>query len=1158
MNYKKMLGIDYGDIDLKTPEKDKITYINVKLATLGLPIFSGDQSEDDSQRIIQLFDQIIADFKEKKRLVDGSELPINRRITKFFDRYFNEFSEKPRVLSDTFTLDQYGLARSLSLPANGDTFSSEYLKSYRIKQGILNNPKNDRRTTKGSFHIVEGPLAVPFDKKEVPKVTFKALYKEALNPPEDLKILPFTSNQKDKAKTFVSLLVKPTVSPEVKDIVSRKYMETLFIAPGSLVTNLDFVESVFGNAGDHGSHINDSALDVKHWSGHTGYVILAPHLTKLKKVDLGLPHYDEATVRQRNEGMCYQNKDELYNEGIPFKLTCRDDSGVVVTLIADSYFGYSKKEVKTQMSYAANLYGGTEEEHAGGTIVFGRRNVGEQFTSTDEVDCEMYSFEEVKNKFSDLMILNEDNYGIDKNYEKIIYLPENIEVDLHKTEIKWMYKNKERSLKLMPSYYYILPSGDKLHMEKHPVAPAWKLIKTASEGLFCHKPCTVSGGGKSEISKSLDNSIIYGTYYVHDLEKDLDQVDKIINYDYRRRWKATPNRKRPSRAILSPERTLGSVIKLLTPSKAYTDEFNAYLKSIPNYIKALVFMVKRFYLLEWGDDWREHFTVDQINGRPGNEINYNNRKIRPSYLRVGFDKDGSWRIFKLRMDFMSAEKLQMEDDITASTVIARDHLKYLNKEYYNNSVKFAVNSEYRFFQRPDEAIHIGYDKQAEYDLSRDNIFVTNFQPLKQEDVEKIKGNVMDFISYTDPMKQHIEEFLESDATYCIVSSEPRVLNNGEKSKNPRYLETRKDFINPMKNYIAEIGTRLARKIPINYPVYLPVNAVLAGRRNNPPASENGQKILPLSVYNPIHYQELPELFMDYMASLSGKSPSTTGSGSEGALTKGPFNMLLPAYDLNNALLSYILTGYAGYSTPAGYIGKDGRVDHDISMFIPEMWCKLDEYQRDPNYLIEKGALEKIEDFDYNGERIEASRLGYRITSKFAYRFMGKIFDEPQTVFNENLLKPETQDLDAFVSGVKNIINGHKKIAVSYIEDGTAEAAIPPLKALIHIMANGSYKGMTRESQSFRELFKYENVIKSDWYLKRLKRKQEIEVELINKKIDHLTEFIDNPVNSGVIETFDYKKRLKEAKRHKKYLLSDEYLNFLEGSLGADIIHPAIN
>ena len=55
--------------------------------------------------------------------------------------------------------------------------------------------------------------------------------------------------------------------------------------------------------------------------------------------------------------------------------------------------------------------------------------------------------------------------------------------------------------------------------------------------------------------------------------------------------------------------------------------------------------------------------------------------------------------------------------------------------------------------------------------------------------------------------------------------------------------------------------------------------------------------------------ELPELFMEVTCSMTGKSPSTTGAGSEGALTKGPFNALPPIIDLNNALVSFILTGH---------------------------------------------------------------------------------------------------------------------------------------------------------------------------------------------------------------------------------------------------------
>ena len=104
-----------------------------------------------------------------------------------------------------------------------------------------------------------------------------------------------------------------------------------------------------------------------HWTGHTGCVILAPHLVGMKKKDLG-----PAALRARPPSASAATacagaiEDELYNDGSAFKITCRDQRGVMVTIIADNYYGYCKKEVKTQISFAANLFGLCEEEHAGG------------------------------------------------------------------------------------------------------------------------------------------------------------------------------------------------------------------------------------------------------------------------------------------------------------------------------------------------------------------------------------------------------------------------------------------------------------------------------------------------------------------------------------------------------------------------------------------------------------------------------------------------------------------------------------------------------------------------------------------------------------------------------------------------------------------------
>src|SRR5271169_1758124 len=101
-------------------------------------------------------------------------------------------------------------------------------------------------------------------------------------------------------------------------------------------------------------------------------------------------------------------------------------------------------------------------------------------------------------------------------------------------------------------------------MEKPPgVNRSWRLVGIAAEGLVCHKPCTVSGGGKSEISKPITDAILTGPVFVADFKNDFDKVAELIERDYSGRF-SDPARK-DDRAILSAERSLGSVIKLLTP-----------------------------------------------------------------------------------------------------------------------------------------------------------------------------------------------------------------------------------------------------------------------------------------------------------------------------------------------------------------------------------------------------------------------------------------------------------------------------------------------------------------------------------------------------------------------------------------------------------------
>lgn len=1141
------------DLGAREPGEDEVResiqmYINLKLSASGQP----PCQDGRDHAFLAVAESLLKSYREKSRLLAGYLCPPDRRIQDFLDGYLGDVAEVPRLPENTLNLDREGMAREISLPHNGDVFRNEYVSSYRIRNGVLHNPASDRRTTKGSFHIAEDGLPIPGDKKAVPRKVFANLLREALNPPDDLLTIPYTLGQPQEARMFASLLLRPVVCPEIPGREAEKTMEVRFFAPGSLVSNLDFVESIFGNGGNPFLSSNDAGLDVEHWTGHTGCVILAPHLNRFSKKSLGLPHWDEATEAQRRDGMCWRDEAELYNEGAAFKITARDRRGVIVTIIADNYYGYCKKEVKTQISYAANLFGLAEEEHAGGALAFPRHNHGEEFGVDSRTRPDGYSFAEMVERYGATMDLQPEGYAIDKRYPDVVYVPQAVRMDLPSQTISWDHDGKACAIKLRPGKIYVQPSGYKVEMVKHPGAPTWRLVGTDPEGTFCHKPCTVSGGGKSEISKSLNDAVIYGSLFVSNLDKDLDQVEAIFERDYQGRFKPgfEAEDRDPTRKPLSPERSLGSVIKLLTPSPVYTEAYNAWLESIPDRILALAFIIKRMYTLEWGNDWRSKLSVDFINGQPGHELKLGSRKLVGSYLRVGFEENGAWRVFKMRQDFIAAEKVQMEDDISASVVVPAGCLSNCSPRSSDPSVKLVKNCERRLFQRPDDAIHRGYDKQAEADMARTDNFLANFEPLTGAALAEIVEDEVGFGQYTPAMRDMLKAAYDA-GRYVVSSAHPRLVD-GKPSKNPRYLQLRPDLAEPVRRYVAEVGARFNRKVPLGVPVCEPVNAVLVGRRNNPP--EPG--IRPLAVYNPIHYQELPELFMDFVCSLTGKSPSTTGAGSEGALTKGPFNALRPTADLNNALVSFILTGYAGYSTAAGWIGPKVRVDHDISLLVPEIWSRLTPEQRDPRWLIEHGCLEKVADFEYQGRLVQASRLGYRITERFVHGFLGKIFDTPMAVMPEAILRPEKQDLAVFVDGVDNIVEAQQRVAQRYLDDGSIEEACPPLKALLHIMATGRYQGKDAHHPDIRALFTREALLASDWYRERLETKQARDVELWQRHIAYLEAYAARPSHQDLVARFGIQERLAAARTRLDQVRAEAYLDSLRGTLGADPLAPA--
>ena len=1109
--------------------------VYLRLALTGLPV------PENAAETAHLIDPIIARQRELNRRLADRLCPADARIQRFLDSYFEGIDERPQLPRRSLVLDCPGLARTLSLPANADAFTSPLLSSYRLANGVLHNPANDRRTTAGVFHISEGGSPIPDDKLAVPREVFARMLVRAFQPPESAMELPYTAGMAEPARCFVSLLLRPLVVPQVPGYSQAKTMETRFIVPGGLVANLDFVESVFGNAGDPYLPENDATLDQATFTGTTGCVILAPHLTRLTKKELGLPHIDQATERQRRDQMCWSDEDELYNNGQAFKCCARDERGVIVTVIADNYFGYCKKEVKTQLSYSANLIGGVEEEHSGGAVVFASYNNGQEFT---EHTPDGYHLDDVVARDPERFACQPEGHALDLMQPRIVLVPANATFSLRTQTISWPAADGVATIQLRADRSYLSPVGFRTEMRQIAAdGNQWSLISTQPMPTTCHKPATVSGGGKSEISKAISDAIIHGNAYTADYDADMEQVAAILDADLSGRFK-DPDRRTDTRPILSDQRSVGSVIKLLTPSSVeYTDEYNDWLASIPQHIKELVFVIKRFYRPEWGADWRSHFTVGIMNGRKGNALRLDGERIQVNTLRVGLDEDGSWRIFGLRHDFNPAIKVQTEDDITASIVAPPGAAR----TWPTVSRKFVANCEQLLFQRPDDAIHRGYDTQAELDISQPGTFLSNFQPLDRDDAIAMRDDAIGYHAFTEPMRRLIGQVADGQVseTYFVSSANPRLVG-GKPSKNPRYLQQRPDLSHPVSTEIADVAVHLLWRVPLSEQIALPVDLVAAGRRNNP--AEPG--VAPLCAYNPLHYMELPELFMEFISSMTGKSPSTTGAGSEGAMTKGPFNAMPTVYDLNAALLSYALTGYDGWLSAAGYVGPKVRVDHDVSLLVPEVFARMTAQERSAQALIENGCLERISDITYQGRLVRASRLGYRMTARFARWYFGRIFMHPHVVFTPEMLAPELQDLEAYCESVDTIVTTHERVAQAYLRDGSIEQACPPLRALLEIMAQGqSREGWDLTTADFRRLFERDTILASDWYAARLDSQQDADVRHIERGIATMEHFLQREGNEEAASRIGLEQRLARSRDELRWRRSAEYRAQLVGALG---------
>ena len=125
------------------------------------------------------------------------------------------------------------------------------------------------------------------------------------------------------------------------------------------------------------------------------------------------------------------------------------------------------------------------------------------------------------------------------------------------------------------------------------------------------------------------------------------------------------------------------------------------------------------------------------------------------------------------------------------------------------------------------------------------------------------------------------------------------------------------------------------------------------------------------------------------------------------------------------------------------------------------------------------------------------------------------------------------------------------IAGNYFKDGCIDLACPPLKALLHIMVDGTYEGKTITDPEVRNLFDREAVLASDWYQARLDAKVIVEQRLVAKKIAAVKEFETLASYEGERTRLKLAEKLAAANERAARYQTTEYRKSLIGTIGTD-------
>ena len=194
------------------------------------------------------------------------------------------------------------------------------------------------------------------------------------------------------------------------------------------------------------------------------------------------------------------------------------------------------------------------------------------------------------------------------------------------------------------------------------------------------------------------------------------------------------------------------------------------------------------------------------------------------------------------------------------------------------------------------------------------------------------------------------------------------------------------------------------------------------------------------------------------------------------------------------------------------------------------------------------------DIEVDGKPVLASRLGYRITSRFVNTFFGRLFNHPHVVLADDMLRPELQDPAEFADAVSNVVETHRRVAGHYFDDGSVADACPPLKALLHVMRDGHFEGRPETDPAIRELFTRDSMLGSAWYKERLRARQHLDLRSWRQHSDYLARFVGREGHADESVRLGVRERLARARAMVERVKSPSYIEELAGTTGGE---PAI-